>query len=121
MLDGSSINVQLRNLKVYDSKIGDTTLSIPVQGPLMAPTIDLTGVLQSLFSENAGNLLNALIQKNVKPEKKKSDEKPDGKPAKDASVSDVLVDKLGGSVKEIDGNEDLKKSLRELGNSLFGD
>lgn len=120
LLDGSTISATLKELAIHGSKVENTTLDIPIQGSLTEisiNSIDLTGALQSLFSNNAGSLLNALIQKKVKPEKKK----PDEKPKKEASVGDVLIDKLGGSVKEIDGNQKLKKSLRELGDSLFGD
>ncbi len=123
-LDGSSVDLMLTSLEYQNTKIGDTTLHVPVAGTLQNRTYDLTTALQSLFSNNAGNILKALMKKEVSPKKSPSDkpqDSPAAEPQADESASDLLVDKLGKSVKEIDDNPELKKSLRELSNSLFGD
>jgi hypothetical protein len=123
-LDGSSVDLMLTSLEYQNTKIGDTTLHVPVSGTLQKRTYDLTAALQSLFSNNAGNILKAFIKKDKTLNDTPASE-PEDSPADEAkpesSASDVLIDKLGKSVKEIDDNPELKKSLRELSNSLFGD
>ena len=130
-LDGSSIGVALNDVEYNGTPIGSPILSIPVKGSLWAlslQSIDLTGALQSLLSDNAGSILKAVLQKNSKPKSRKlQDIKPTDKntpadtPKEEKKTGDLLVDKLGSKVKEIDESEETKQLLRELGNSLFGD
>lgn len=119
-LDGSSVDVMLDDVEYQNTKIGNTTLHVPVGGTLQNRTYDLTAALQSLFSENAGNILKAIMKKEDKPSGKPAGSEP-AQPAKEESVSDQLINQLGDSVKEVDENPELKKSLRELSNSLFGE
>jgi hypothetical protein len=65
-LDGSRIDLVLKDLKVYDSKIGDTTLKLPLNGTLQRPMLDITGAIQSLFSEQGLKIGKALGLRELK-------------------------------------------------------
>ncbi|MGE4488639.1 MAG: AsmA family protein [Kiritimatiellales bacterium] len=157
-LDGSQINLTLRELKVYGADIGSLTLKLPLSGTLTRPAVDLPGALNSVLSEQGlkigktvglrelqkefglgtnttarGMLIDGLTN-NVKelrenpelqeliqqivpgaPTNAASTNKPLGE-----TVGDALSEQLGKSVKELEGNEAVKESLRNLGKSLFG-
>ena len=158
-LNGSRIDLILNDLKLYDSKIGDTTLKLPLNGTLQQPTLDLTGALQSLFSEQGVNIGKALgmrelkkklgvdanatqremvvggLSNNVKEVAESpalqqliQQVTPGSQPTNSTvtnqtlgeSVGNVLAEQLGKNVKELDGNDEVKQSLKSLGNSLFG-
>jgi hypothetical protein len=158
-LKGSRIDLVLNDLKIYGSEIGDTTLKLPLSGTLKKPVLDITGALQSLFSEQSvkigkaigmrelqkqlgvgtnavprdmliGGLTNnvkefsdspalqQLIQQVVpgaQPTNGVTTNKPLGE-----TVGNALIEQLGKNVKELEGNEAVKESLKNLGNSLFG-
>jgi hypothetical protein len=157
-LDGSQINLTLKELKVYGADIGSLTLKLPLGNTLTHPVIDLPGALSSVLSDQGlkigktvglrelqkefglgtnttarGMLIDGLTN-NVKelrenPELQEliqqvvpgvstnsaSTNKPLGE-----TVGDALSEQLGKSVKELEGNEAVKESLRNLGKSLFG-
>lgn len=52
-LEGSSIQLELRDLEIYQAFIGETNIDLPVNGTLKKPVVDLSGVLRSLLSEQA--------------------------------------------------------------------
>jgi hypothetical protein len=158
-LKGSRIDLVLNDLQIYGAAIGDTTLKLPLYGTLQRPVLDITGALQSLFSEQsvkigkaigmrelqkqlgAGTnaaprdlLLNQLtnrveeIEKSpalqqllqqVAPGAQSTNATGTNRPIREA-VSNALIEQLGQNVKELEGNEEVKDSLRNLGSSLFG-
>lgn len=59
-LKGSRIDLVLNNLRIYDTDIGDTTLKLPLYGTLQKPVLDITGAIQSLFSEQGVKIGKAL-------------------------------------------------------------
>ena len=162
-LTGSRIDLVLNDLKVYGAEIGTTTLKLPLNGTLKQPVLDLTGALQSLFSEQAVKIGKALgmrelkkelgkqlgIDTNAAPQEmvvtaltnnvKEIADSPalqsligqivTGEQSTNSAVTnqtlgdavgETLSEQLEKNVKELKGNEELKKSLKSLGNSLFG-
>ena len=162
-LKGSRIDLVLNDLKLYGEKIGDTTLKLPLSGTLKDPVLDLTGALQSLFSEQSVKIGKALGMKELKKQLGKQlgvdvnaapkemlvgaltnnvkeiagspalqqlieqvvpGEQPTNSAVTNQSlgeaVGNALSEQLGKNVKELKGNEEVKQSLKSLGNSLFG-
>jgi len=157
-LKGSRIDLVLKDLKLYGTDIGDTTLKLPVNGTLQRPTLDITGAIQSLFSEQglkigktlglrelgkhlgtgtnttAGGMLMSGLTNNVKeiadsPALQQLIEQVAPGAQTNAAVTNqslgeavgnALSEQLGKNVKELEGNEAVKESLKNLGNSLFG-
>jgi hypothetical protein len=156
-LKGSRIDVILKDLKLYGTDIGDTTLKLPLNGTLQRPTLDITGAIQSLFSEQglkigktlglrelgrqlgagtnttAGGMLMSGLTNNVKeiadsPALQQLIEQvapgtqtnAATNPSLGDALGNVLSEQLGKNVKELEGNEAIKESLKNLGNSLFG-
>lgn len=161
-LKGSRIDLTLNKLKIYGTEIGDTTLKLPLNGTLQKPVLDITGALQSLFSEQAVKIGKAVGLRELKKELgKQLGVDAAGTPremlvsgltnnvkeisrspalqeliqqvvpgsqtntavtnkALGETVGNVLVEQLGKNVKELEGNEAVKETLKSLGTSLFG-
>ena len=158
-LKGSRIDLVLNDLSIHGTKIGDTALKLPLNGTLQQPTLDLTGALRSLFSEQGVNIGKALGLKELKKQlgvnanatsremvvgglsnnvKEVAESPalqqliqqvtPGSQPTNSAvtnqtlgeSVGNALAEQLGQNVKELDSNDEVKQSLKSLGNSLFG-
>jgi hypothetical protein len=159
MLTGSRIDLVLNELKMYGTDIGDTTLKLPLNGTLRRPSLDITGAIQSLFSEqglNIGKTLglrelgkqlgigtnttaNGMVMEGLTNNVKEIAESPalqnliqqivPGTQSTNAAVTNqslgeavgnVLSEQLGKNVKELEGNEAVKNTLKNLGTSLFG-
>jgi len=158
-LQGSRIDLVLNDLKIYGADIGDTTLKLPLNGTLQRPSLDITGAIQSLFSEQGMKIGKTLglrelkkqlgVNTNAAPREalisgltnnvKEIADSPalqqliqqvaPGAQSTNAAVTNAsvgeavgnaLFEQLGKNVKEIEGNEAVKQSLKSLGNSLFG-
>jgi hypothetical protein len=156
-LNGSRIDLTLNKLKMYGTDIGDTTLKLPLNGTLQKPSLDITGAIQSLFSEQGLKIGKALglrelkkqlgVDANATPRdmlisgltnnvKELSDSPalqqlieqvaPGTNNAATTNqtlgdaIGNALSEQLGKNVKELDGNDAVKQSLKSLGNSLFG-
>jgi len=162
-LNGSRIDLVLNDLKVYGAEIGTTTLKLPLSGTLNNPVLDLTGALQSLFSEQGLKIGKALGMRELKKELGKhlgvdTNAAPQemlvgaltnnvkeiadspalqsligqivpGEQSTNSAVTNqtlgdavgsALAEQLGKNVKELEGNDAVKQSLKSLGNSLFG-
>lgn len=158
-LQGSRIDVVLNNLKIYGEEIGDTTLKLPLSGTLGDPVLDLTGALQSLFSEQSVKIGKAIGLREIRKQlgastnaaprdmlisgltnnvKEISDSPalqqliqqvaPGAQSTNSVTtnqslgeaVGNALSEQLGKNVKELEGNDAVKESLKSLGNSLFG-
>jgi hypothetical protein len=162
-LQGSRIDLILKNLKIYGTEIGDTTLKLPLYGTLQKPALDITGALQSLFSKEALKIGKTLglreLKKGISKElgvdgsaspqemllqgltnqvKEVSESPalqeliqqvlPGAQPTNNVAtnrplgetVGSVLAEQLGKNVKELEGNEAVKETLKSLGTSLFG-
>jgi hypothetical protein len=158
-LKGSRIDVVLNNLKMYGTDIGDTTLKLPLNGTLQHPSLDITGAIQSLFSEQGLKIGKTLglrelskqlgVNTNAAPREalmsgltnnvKEIAESPalqqlieqvaPGEQSTNTAVTNppigealgnALFEQLGKNVKELEGNEAAKESLKRLGTSLFG-
>jgi hypothetical protein len=154
-LDGSKLDLTLNNLRIYNTDIGDTTLTLPVKGTLRKPVINLTSALQSLFSEQAVRIGKTVGLRELKKELGLD---PDAKVSRDSLMSgltnnvkevgdspalqelieqiapsgsstnapsatnkpvkkaagDALIEQLEKNVKETEGNEAIKETLRGL-------
>jgi len=162
-LQGSRIELILKDLKIHGTEIGDTTLKLPLYGTLQRPALDITGALQSLFSKEALRIGRTLGLRELKKElskelgvdgsaspqemllqgltnqvKEVADSPalqeliqqvlPGAQPTNGVStnrplgetVGNVLAEQLGKNVKELEGNEAVKETLKSLGTSLFG-
>jgi hypothetical protein len=156
-LNGSRIELTLNKLKMYGTDIGDTTLKLPLNGTLQKPSLDITGAIQSLFSEQGIKIGKALGLRELKKQlgadanatprdmlisgltnnvKELSDSPalqqlieqvaPGTNNAATTNqtlgdaIGNALSEQLGKNVKELDGNDAVKQSLKSLGNSLFG-
>ena len=100
-LKGSSLDVTLTDLKIYGTGIGDTTLTIPVSGTLLDRKYDITGAIQSLFSEQSTDILKAISLKELGM---KTSDKP----------GDMLMQSLTNNVKEIGGSPELQNLIRKV-------
>lgn len=161
-LKGSRIDLTLNKLKIYGTDIGDTTLRLPLNGTLQKPFLDITGAIQSLFSEQGLKIGKTIGLRELKKELgkqlgvdtngtpqemlasgltnnvKEISESPalqeliqqvvpgtqinsavTNKPLGE-TVGNALVEQLGKNIKELEGNEAVKDTLKSLGNSLFG-
>lgn len=145
-LKGSRIDLVLNNLKIYGAEIGETTLKLPLNGTLQDPVLDLTGALESLFSEQSGKIGKAIGLRQLRKEMETNTNrvgKLSGSPALqqlieqvaqgpestnaavtnlpiEEAASNALIEQLNKGVKELEDNKEVKESLKNLGNSLFG-
>lgn len=158
-LKGSRIDLTLNKLKIYGTDIGDTTLRLPLNGTLQKPSLDITGAIQSLFSEQGIKIGKALglrelkkqlgVDSNAAPRDmliggltnnvKEISESPalqqligqvvPGAQSTNSAVTNpplgeaagnALFEQLNKNVKELEGNEAVKETLKSLGTSLFG-
>lgn len=104
-LKGSHIDLILNDLKMHGAKIGDTTLKLPLNGTLQQPTLDLTGALQSLFSEQGVNIGKALGMQELKKQLKV-----------DASAAprEMIVGGLSNNVKEFAESPALQQLIQQV-------
>lgn len=100
-LDGSQIDLSLTDFKIYGSSIGETTLTLPLSGTLKKPVVNLTGALQTLFSEQSFNILKAVGLKEA------------GITATD-DKGDMLMQGLTNSVEEIADSPELQKLIQQV-------
>jgi len=154
-LQDSRIDVVFNDLTLYGTDIGDTTLKLPFHGTLENPTLDLTGALQSLLSEQSVKIGTAIGMRKLKKQLGVGTnaaprdvltggltnrvKEVSNSPALEQLIQqvasgvqstnsletnkpsgEVLVKQLDKTVKELEDNEELKKSLKNLGNSLRG-
>ena len=166
-LRGSRIDLILKKLKIFGTDIGDTTLKLPLNGTLQAPSLDITGAFQSLFSEESlkigktiglrelrkglskelgvdatatpqqmlmQGLTNQVKEVNESPALQELIQQiiPGARTTNSVStntvatnrplgetVGDALSERLGKSVKELEGNEAVKETLKSLGSGFF--
>jgi hypothetical protein len=104
-LNGSRIDLILNDLKLYGEQIGDTTLKLPLNGTLQQPTLDLTGALQSLFSEQGVKIGKALGMRELK--------KQLGVDA-NATSREMVVDGLSNNVKEVAESPALQQLIQQV-------
>jgi len=108
-LKSSRIDLVLNNLKIYGAEIGDTTLKLPLGGTIQSPVLDLTGALQSLFSEQAVKIGKAVGMKELKKELGKQL----GVDA-NATTKEMLVGGLTNNVKEIADSPALQQLIGQV-------
>ena len=158
-LNGSSISLILNDLVFLGAKIGDTALTLPINGTLWNRQYEITGAINELVTKHSAQIGKAVLQHELQKQLgvstnaaprdmliggltnnvKEIEESPalqeliqqvvPGGSQTNAAVTnkslgeavgDVLSEQLGKSVKELDGNEAVKESLRNLGKSIFG-
>jgi len=115
VLDDSLVELILSDLTYRNTALGKTSLKLPLHGTIEKPELDLTGALQTLFTEQSAALLRILAKEELQKRNGDTNEPPRG------SLSDLLIKELGKNVKEVDESKDLQDSLRKLGNSLLGE
>ncbi len=104
-LEGSLVKLILNDLKIYGAEIGKTTLSLPINGTLKKPTVDLPGALQSLFSEQSTDIIKAIGRKQLQKELGiDSNAKP----------NDMLMQSLTNRVKEIGNSPELQNLIQQV-------
>ena len=108
-LEGSSIDLILKNLEIYNAVIGETKIGLPVGGTLIRPSIDLPGALSSLISEQAFNIGKAFGLKELK--KGLADEI--GVELAD-SPQETLMGALTNTVKEIEAGPALQELIQQV-------
>ena len=108
-LKGSRIDLVLNNLKIYGTEIGNTTLKLPLNGTIQNPVLDLTGALQSLFSEQAVKIGKTVGLKELKKELGKQL----GVDA-NATTKEMLVGGLTNNVKEIADSPALQQLIGQV-------
>ena len=104
-LKGSRIDLVLNDLKLYGEKIGDTTLKLPLNGTLQQPTLDLTGALQSLFSEQGMKIGKAIGMRELRKQLKIGT---------NAAPHDMLISGLTNNVKEIRESPALQQLIQQV-------
>lgn len=105
VLKGSKVDLVLNSLKIYGAEIGETTLTLPINGTLKAPTVDLTGALQSLFSKQSSKIIQTLGREQLQ---KKLGIDPSEKP------DDILMQGLTNNVKEIGESPELQNLIGQV-------
>ena len=104
-LKGSRIDLILNNLKIYGTEIGDTTLKLPLNGTLQQPVLDLTGALQSLFSEQGVKIGKAIGMRELKKQLKIDT---------NAAPHDMVVSGLTNNVKEVKESPALQQLIQQV-------
>jgi hypothetical protein len=104
-LKGSRFDVVLNDFKIYGTKIGDTTLKIPLNGSLKRPVLDLTGALQSLFSEQGLKIGKAVGLKELKKQLGVDT---------NATTREMLIGGLTNNVKEVAESPALQQLIEQV-------
>ncbi|MBM4152102.1 MAG: hypothetical protein FJ220_01090 [Kiritimatiellaceae bacterium] len=104
-INGSYLDVVLKQLKVHGTDIGDTTFKLPVNGTLDQPSFDLTGALQSLFSEKS---LSIAKLTGLNELRKQLGAKTNATPR------DMLVNALTNNAKEFSKSPALQKLMGQV-------
>lgn len=104
-LKGSRLDVVLNDFKIYGTKIGDTTLKLPLNGSLNRPALDLTGALQSLFSEQGLKIGKAIGLKELKKQLKVDT---------NATTREILIGGLTNNVKEVAESPALQQLIEHV-------
>ncbi|MEI8207202.1 MAG: hypothetical protein WCG03_10025 [Kiritimatiellales bacterium] len=104
-LEGSRIDLILNNLKIYGTEIGDTAIKLPLNGTLQQPTLDLTGALQSLFSEQGVKIGKAVGMRELR--------KQLGVDA-NATSREMIVGGLSNNVKDVAESPALQQLIQQV-------
>lgn len=104
-LNGSRIDLTLNGLKMYGTDIGDTTLKLPLNGTLQRPSLDITGAIQSLFSEQGLKIGKTLGLNELKKQLGVDT---------NAAPRDLLIGGLTNNVKELQGNPGLQNLMETV-------
>ena len=104
-LKGSKIDLIMKDLKIYGTDIGNTTLKLPLGGTLHQPSIDLSGAIQSLFSEQGLKIGKTLGVRELK--------KQLGVDA-NATTREAIVSGLTNNVKEIKDSPALQQLIEQV-------
>jgi hypothetical protein len=86
--------------------IGTLKFSVPVEGSLREPKVDVTSALLGAVGDNTGTLLSAFL-KGAAAKEAGLDESPE-------SLAEAAVELLGKHVEELGENEAAKKVLKDL-------
>lgn len=103
-LSGSKIDLTLNRLVIYDTEIGDTTLTLPLGGTLQKPVLDITGALKSLFSQQAVNIGKAVGLKKLKEELGVEGD----------TTGSIAISALTNNVDEIAGSPALQQLIKQV-------
>lgn len=120
VLDGSQIELVLHDLILYGKPVGDTPVKLPIKGTLQNPSMDLTGALQSLFSDQAVKIGKSIGLKELRKQLSGKTDAATTNETLGEVAGEALSEKLGGNVKELENNEAVKDSLKNLGTKLLG-
>ncbi|QHI68554.1 AsmA family protein [Tichowtungia aerotolerans] len=104
-LEGSDIDLVIKDLKIYNAEIGETKLTLPITGTLQKPWIDLSGTLSSLFSEQALNIGKAVGLQELKKELGIED---------GAITQQTLMGQLTNRVEEINDSPALQELIQQI-------
>jgi hypothetical protein len=104
-LEGSRIDLILKDLTVYGAKIGETTLPLELKGTIRKPRVDLTAALQALFSKQSTDIIRAIGKDRIKKELGiDSGAKPD----------EMLMQGLTNNINEIADSPELQNLIRQV-------
>lgn len=106
-LKGSQISLVLNDFELYGTALGDTALKLPLNGTLKQPLLDYTLALQSLFSSQSVNIIQAIAKKELSARSTNS--------APDQTLGDLLSEQLDKNMKKDDAD-----ALKGLLNNLLG-
>ena len=132
-LEGSHVNLVLDDLTYRGAALGEIALKFPFTGTLQNPEYDLTLAIQSIFSKQTIKLLSTIGLQELDKATGDPEEKPESQeagetappeppqPKESKTPGDLLFEQLEKSMKEVEGNKDIKDALNKLGSSLFGD
>jgi len=104
-LEGSRIDLVLKDLMVYDAKIGTTTLPLQLEGTIQKPRINLTAALQAVFSSQSTDIIRALGKERLKEELGIDS---------GAEPNEMLIQGLTNSVEEIADSPELQNLIRDV-------
>ncbi|VGO20735.1 AsmA family protein [Pontiella sulfatireligans] len=119
--EGSAVALSLTDIRFEDKlakrfgglgSIGSLRFTVPVEGTLQEPVIDIQQALYSAIGGNAPNLLDSILR-GVAGKELGSDKAPE-------TLGEAAVEMLGEQVDEIRENEEFKDDLNTLGKWLFG-
>jgi hypothetical protein len=129
-LAGSIVQLVIQDLVIRNIAFGDTTLDVPLIGTIQNPQPDYTKALRDLYVNQPKQILKGVAQKLLEvPQLQEgtnltgqaSSNEVENVPTEPKDLGDVLVEQLEDNVKELQGNEELKNTIKNLSNTLFGD
>jgi hypothetical protein len=105
-LNGSKIDLVLKDFDIFDVEIGDVVLPLSLNGTIQKPTLNFTAALQALLSEQSIKIGKAIGMRELKKEL--------GIDSSATEPRDALISGLTNNVKEIGESPALQELIQQV-------